>query len=430
MQQRNTMASNAQQPLYPLPDQSLVVQPTTVLVNTLTLPPHNPNATLLQQCKQFTLQNKIFVLLLPLLYISMLNNAATCSAFVLVFALPVALVLWLYQRSFNYQYIELEILTRLYSIGFTTGSLVVLVLESVLTVLFAIVCFNNQLQRYLAEWSDAISGQPDTAENKHTFDPTNDSSIPHDAFYYVFLWLLCYVSAGCVEEGLKYWAINRVKQYRPTIKSESAYIYYAVAIALGFSTIENIGYLFNTCVEADAVWEIALSAVERVCISTPLHVMTSVLIGIGVIRRDLQNEPLKLRQIMLLPVIYHGSFDFGLMCISSVNEQIGDISSLMLTLVYVAVVELSLALTIRHQWKRYQINDPNKAGFGLLESDSSSDIEAQRHPLYTPQYMQPAAYELYYNSLTPEQKQALHAAQTELQSYQQNGTVAVPIRGA
>lgn len=410
---------------YPLPDASLIVHPPAPTVNTLQLPPHNNTLTLWQQCQQLSLQNKIFCTLIPLMFISMSNQSTTCSALVIIFLLPAMIILYRYSYSINYKYIELEILTRLYSIGFTTGSLVVLLIETLFTALFAIVCFNNQLQRYMAEWSDILSGN-DTSNKHGSLDPTTDDTIPHNINYYIFILLLCYISAGCVEEGLKYWAINRVKLYRPNIQSESAILYYSAAIALGFSTIENIGYLFTTCAEADYTWEIVLSAVERVCISTPLHLMTSYLIGIGVIRRDIQNEPLKLYQIMLLPIIYHGTFDYGLMCISSVNESLGDTWSLLLTLTFVLIVELSLAFTIRYQNKKYQINDSSKVGFNLVESNSN-DIESQS-PHYIPQYMSPAAYELYYNSLNPQQQQALLHAQNQLQSYQQQQPVVVPIQ--
>jgi len=273
------------------------------------------------------------------------------------------------------------------------------------------------------EVSRNMNGQGDSTKKggKDPYDPSNIPDIEKTFGFYVFIFLLSYVSAGCVEEGLKYWGINRVRKYRPTHQSEQGYIFYAMSIALGFSTVENIGYLYNACAVADETWEIALSAVERICISTPLHLMTAYLIAIGVIRRDIRREPLKLWQIMLLPVLFHGSFDFGLMIISAWADAMGDVAALILTIVFTLTVLVSLFGTIYYYKRKYNI--PSSGGYNQLNSgsdDGDAETEAVNPAsrILFPQYLPPAQYQQYWSSLTPQQQRNLMLAQQQVQSYQ------------
>ncbi len=111
------------------------------------------------------------------------------------------------------------------------------------------------------------------------------------------------------------WCTNRISKYRPSYKVIQGYELYAIASALGFSTIENIGYLLSGALSegSNSLLDIFLNTLGRTFISTPLHLMTGYLIGLMVIRRDLLGETnLRLWRVMGFSVFWHGTFDFGL----------------------------------------------------------------------------------------------------------------------
>ena len=88
--------------------------------------------------------------------------------------------------------------------------------------------------------------------------------------YFFFLFLMSYLIAGGTEEAMKYRLLRRVRNHRPEFSEwkvyfwisfffsflfrsllsrrchdAQGYLVYAVAPALGFSTVENVGYSFQ-----------------------------------------------------------------------------------------------------------------------------------------------------------------------------------------
>lgn len=103
------------------------------------------------------------------------------------------------------------------------------------------------------------------------------------------------------------------------------YLLYAVASALGFSTMENIGYVLTGALNKggdDSALGVFLNTCGRAFISTPLHVMTGYLIGLQVVRRDVFGESLPLWRVMGWSVFFHGTFDFGLFVIMVLQKQL------------------------------------------------------------------------------------------------------------
>ncbi|CAF1322375.1 unnamed protein product [Didymodactylos carnosus] len=286
---------------------------------------------------KLSLKSKIFLLLIPNLWLVLLIENKLCATFTPIFFLPTILLIWKWWKMPRVN-AELDLIVRLYAIGFTTGCLVVLIIETLLTGIFARLCFIDQWENYRNSTDQRILNA------NRTFG------------YYTFFALTSYITASFVEESLKYWAINSVTK---TTANTSGYLMYALAVALGFSTIENIGYLYKSSLSTDKIWEIAALAIFRVCISTPVHVMSGYLIGIGIIRRDLKQEPIKIWQILFLPVFYHGTFDVLLMIHSSLkNDELGGTAArLIVTLISVFVILTTELLTIRYQRKKYAIND-------------------------------------------------------------------------
>jgi RsiW-degrading membrane proteinase PrsW (M82 family) len=60
--------------------------------------------------------------------------------------------------------------------------------------------------------------------------------------YYVFLALISYVAVALVEEGLKYGSLLLIRRFRAVVH-KSEYVTYAMASALGFSTVENLAFI-------------------------------------------------------------------------------------------------------------------------------------------------------------------------------------------
>jgi RsiW-degrading membrane proteinase PrsW (M82 family) len=78
---------------------------------------------------------------------------------------------------------------------------------------------------------------------------------------------------------------------------------YAVTGALGFSTVENFGYTMQVT-GIDVLW----TALQRIALSTPLHLTCAYLIGVGVVKRDVGFNPVSvfLSSMLLLYIIDNG----------------------------------------------------------------------------------------------------------------------------
>jgi RsiW-degrading membrane proteinase PrsW (M82 family) len=175
------------------------------------------------------------------------------------------------------------------------------------------------------------------------------SAVKPTVGFYVLIFILAYISAGCCEEGMKYILATRVKKWTPGFRDRDGFLLYAVAGALGFSTVENIGYAFNSLTP----WYAALVGVlTRVIISTPIHVCCAYLVGIGVVRRDVFGERLRLWRILAVPVVLHGSFDFFLMIAAATLES-DSLDLLLIECAVVAVTGVALGLAIR--WEKRKI---------------------------------------------------------------------------
>jgi len=139
--------------------------------------------------------------------------------------------------------------------------------------------------------------------------------------FYAFLFLLSFVVAALTEETLKYYLIRRVRTYRPEFADWKGYLYFGVAAGLGFSTIENIGYVIQTgFAEGDVLTKliaILIVSLERMAVSTPLHLMVAYIQALGFIDKNVLNRPKNYFTIILPAVTFHGAFDFFLFLIQT-----------------------------------------------------------------------------------------------------------------
>lgn len=153
---------------------------------------------------------------------------------------------------------------------------------------------------------------------------------------YLFIFLLAYVVAAGTEETLKYVAPLRFRACR---HSACPYVYLvcATACALGFSTVENIGYTLqaagpeprapNSDAQAAALNVTSLAAAasaangsndftaraytaySRAVVAIAAHGIFGGIVGLGLTKKHVLGRPLHAWQMLLPSVLAHGTFD-------------------------------------------------------------------------------------------------------------------------
>jgi hypothetical protein len=137
---------------------------------------------------------------------------------------------------------------------------------------------------------------------------------------------LTFLAAGLGEEVLKYVPIAYARR-RGTAEERKgrkrAYLDYALAGALSFSLIENIGFLY-AAVEKGGSWSgLALSVFERVVVAGTGHITMSVLTALRATRRDYYGDRLSWWEVVGPAALYHGAFDFVCFSTSSWEGNVG-----------------------------------------------------------------------------------------------------------
>jgi len=129
--------------------------------------------------------------------------------------------------------------------------------------------------------------------------------------FYLFIFLLAYIVAAGTEETMKYCSPLRFRACR---NSPSPYIYLVctVASALGFSTIENVGYTFGGGGEGvrPDFSQRMVTAYSRAVVAIAAHSICGGIVGLGLSRRYILGHEVGYFGIILPAVFVHGSFDF------------------------------------------------------------------------------------------------------------------------
>lgn len=224
---------------------------------------------------------------------------------------------------------EADMAIRLYGQGFLPGALLVMVIELVLMVGFVMICFQDQIDVLLAK-------------SKAGGDIFDGQGMTKNFGFFVFLLLMSFVVASLTEESMKYYVLNKVERQRPELVDVKAYLVYAVAPALGFSTIENLGYVAN---QPGFLNQLFL-AIMRLLLATPVHCLTGYYMGIGVVRRKVMGERLPWHRIMGPAIIFHGVYDWGLFLLSTYGVTV-DWNVDVMTMVFAVGVLLVFALFVR-----------------------------------------------------------------------------------
>ena len=183
---------------------------------------------------------------------------------------------------------------------------------------------------------------------------------------WVFNAVLTFVSAGLVEETLKYLPIAYARRRGTAEEREKrnrAYIDYALAGALSFGMIETIGFLCASCEGTnESLAKSTLNLLARVIIGQAGHLSVATLTAIRAIRRDYHGDKLSLLGVIGPSVLFHGTYDFVAMTGSTLEGNVGWIqpNSVRIVAVGLGLIISLVALTtwhVKREWKALDIRD-------------------------------------------------------------------------
>ncbi|EAW20786.1 uncharacterized protein NFIA_113160 [Aspergillus fischeri NRRL 181] len=179
---------------------------------------------------------------------------------------------------------------------------------------------------------------------------------------WVFNGALTYVAAGLVEELLKYIPVMyaRRRDAKKKQRRDRAYIDYVLASALGFSVVENIGFIYSACVGGQESWpKLLLTFMERVVVGQLGHLSVACLTALRATRRDYHGDSLGLWGVIGPAALFHGTYNFALMSVSAMEGNVGWIhpNGLRNTVLALGLVSGMIGLAVRkvkQEWRKVQ----------------------------------------------------------------------------
>lgn len=231
---------------------------------------------------------------------------------------------------------NLDTVVKMFASGFLPGALIALVVESVLTIVFAFVCFADQIPAVLAslrlQFSVTESGGaqmpllPD--DGRPQIANFFLASIQKSFGYFVFLFFMAYVIAALVEESIKWGVVQcpfkccAFAHVTSGVTHPMSIVVYVLAGGLGFSTVENI---FYTCSSHLVMPDLSpgekfYSAMERVLFAVPVHSICAGLTGVQLIRKEFIRD-VDWVMVLVPAIVVHGTFDFQSFLVSALVEN-------------------------------------------------------------------------------------------------------------
>ncbi len=165
------------------------------------------------------------------------------------------------------------------------------------------------------------------------FGSTNSlSSIGYYAFF-------AFIIVAGSEEGVKYLMVRLYAYPKKVFDEPFDGIVYSVMVAMGFATLENIGYVQQNGLG---------TAIMRMFLSVPAHASFGVLMGyyIGLAKFNKLRGRILLVKGILLAILFHGAFDFFLFLENSLYVT-QYISSGLLVLGAIISFYIAIRLSIR-----------------------------------------------------------------------------------
>ena len=150
------------------------------------------------------------------------------------------------------------------------------------------------------------------------FNTVGDGGALSAAFF-----AFCIVAAS--EEGSKFLMLRTILYPRKHFDDPFDGIVYAVMVGMGFATIENIGYVYQHG---------AGTGILRMFLSVPAHGTFAVLMGYftGYAKFRARHKFYNFLWALLLPIVFHGSFDFFIFIGSDSYIILGALVSFILAL--------------------------------------------------------------------------------------------------
>ncbi|MEP7277775.1 MAG: PrsW family glutamic-type intramembrane protease [Bacteroidota bacterium] len=127
------------------------------------------------------------------------------------------------------------------------------------------------------------------------------SGISPVSFYAFF----AFVIVGCSEETCKFAMVRLYAYPKKAFDEPFDGIVYSVMVAMGFATVENIGYVQQHGIG---------TAVIRMFLSVPAHGAFGIIMGyyIGLAKFNREKSGIYLIKGLILAIFFHGAFDFFL----------------------------------------------------------------------------------------------------------------------
>jgi RsiW-degrading membrane proteinase PrsW (M82 family) len=144
------------------------------------------------------------------------------------------------------------------------------------------------------------------------------------AFYVNLGWQM-YISAGIVEESVKWWIVERVFKMTEGGELERVWttrILLVVNCVVGFSTIENISYVMDAWEDGRSMGGLLRLVTLRMLWTTTMHVSTAVFITLRVgLMRILGHFSWieKILYILFIPIVLHGTFNVSMVLIDQIT---------------------------------------------------------------------------------------------------------------
>lgn len=117
--------------------------------------------------------------------------------------------------------------------------------------------------------------------------------------------IFAFLVVALSEEASKYAMVRLFAFNKKAFDEPFDGIVYAVMVSMGFATLENIGYVYQHGMA---------TGIMRMFLSVPAHATFGILMGyqLGLAKFDSANRGIHLLLAILLPVLFHGLFDFFL----------------------------------------------------------------------------------------------------------------------
>mmetsp|Transcript_19905 Transcript_19905/g.28613 ORF Transcript_19905/g.28613 Transcript_19905/m.28613 type:complete len:527 (-) Transcript_19905:175-1755(-) len=308
---------------------------------------HIEGGSFISHVKALSMTSKIILVLCAcvavcsfvLLFVA--GRGQNVAILLLTFVQPVLILYFVYWRS-RRQYAALDMVVKLFAVGFWFTTFQSVVLEEVIQFLILLVIGPFIATAVVAESDDKptssssiisggrlISGLLSLAqsaqegqdnEDEQQQERMRETMQEHIVLVVFSLFLMAFVVAAGVEETMKHFVV-RCCRFPAPLADPHTVLVYLMAGALGFATSENIEYVFGTTTSPIPGTSVFIGELLVLVIRVlmPIHVICSVIQAANLSKVLLGQRPMSLFMILLPAIVLHGCFDFALFLIGTIQ---------------------------------------------------------------------------------------------------------------